>query len=180
VPSPAASEQEWLRAFHRGERATLTRCYEEHVATVSWAVGQVVQGVDRENVVHDVFCRLLSQESLRRNFAGGNFGAWLITVARRQAIDYRRHRDREQPAELAALNQASEPAPSADTLELRALVDRFLRTLPPGWAPIYQARFIEGLDQRAAARRLGMRRTTLAYRELQIRRRLRTFVLEAG
>jgi RNA polymerase sigma-70 factor, ECF subfamily len=176
---PSSAEQEWLRSFHRGERDTLARCYEEHVSTVAWAVGQVLQGVDRENVVHDVFCRLLGQESLRRNFEGGNFGAWLITVARRQAIDYRRRRDREQPAELEALNQNAPENHDEERLELRALIDRFLATLPPGWAPIYQARFVEGLDQRAAARRLGMRRTTLAYREIQIRRRLRAFVLEA-
>jgi RNA polymerase sigma-70 factor (ECF subfamily) len=184
LPAPersadGAAPDQWLAAFHRGDRRALARCYEEHLRTVNWAVGQVLQGVDRENVVHDVFCRLLAREELRRNFGGGNFGAWLITVARRQAIDYRRRRDHEQPAgaEVAALREA-EPPVVEETVHLRALADRFRRVLPARWEPVFRARFLEQLDQREAARRLGMRRTTLAYQELQIRRLLRKFVLE--
>lgn len=176
----ARAHDEWLRSFHRGDRDTLARCYEDHVSTVAWAVGQVLQGVDRENVVHDVFCRLLANEALRRNFAGGNFGAWLITVARRQAIDYRRRRDHEQPADPEALEEVASrpPVDLVGTLELRALAERFSKVLPAKWVPVFRARFVEQLDQREAARRLGMHRTTLAYQELQVRRLLRRFVLE--
>jgi RNA polymerase sigma factor (sigma-70 family) len=154
------------------------------VGTVTWAVGQVLQGVDRETVVHDVFCRLFAEPELRRNFAGGNFGAWVITVARREAIDFRRKRDREQPTEPGSL-QLEEPGhgqgqaagPEAE-LELRSLVQKFLAVLPAKWHGVFRARFLERLDQRTAAQRLDMRRTTLAYQEIQIRRRLRRFVLE--
>jgi RNA polymerase sigma-70 factor (ECF subfamily) len=48
--------------------------------------------------------------------------------------------------------------------------------LPEGLWPLFQARFIERLDQREAARRLGLHRTTLAYRELRVRRFLRAFL----
>jgi RNA polymerase sigma-70 factor (ECF subfamily) len=178
-PDEAAPDP-WLAAFHRGDRGTLARCYEEYVRTVGWAVGQVLQGVDRENVVHDVFCKLLAREELRRNFTGGNFGAWLITVSRRQAIDYRRRREHELPAGAeVAVQREVEPPVVEETVHLRALADRFRRVLPAKWEPVFRARFLDQLDQREAARRLGMRRTTLAYQELQIRRLLRQFVLEA-
>jgi RNA polymerase sigma-70 factor (ECF subfamily) len=182
--SSPEDEGEWLPAFHRGQRAALALCYERYVGTVSWAVGQVVQGVDRETVVHEVFYRLFANEELRRGFAGGNFGAWLITIARRQAIDFRRRRDREQPADVAALTRAGDEAADSphealdEALALRALVERFERALPAKWLPVFRARFLEQLDQREAARRLGMHRTTLAYQEVQIRRLLREFVLE--
>lgn len=180
-PAGDDSDQAWLRSFHRGERTALARCYQEYVGTVAWAVGQVLRGVDRETVVQDVFCRLASEAPLRSNFGGGNFGAWIITVARRQAIDYRRKRDREQPTDPAELPEPpvdSDGAAADDSVELRLLVQRFLAVLPPKWEGVFRARFLERLDQRSAARKLGMHRTTLAYQEMKVRKLLRRFVLE--
>jgi RNA polymerase sigma-70 factor (ECF subfamily) len=178
-PTSNDSGEAWLRGFHRGERAALTRCYQEYVDTVAWAVGQVLRGVDRETVVQEVFCRLASEAPLRSNFGGGNFGAWIITVARRQAIDYRRKRDREQPTDPAEMPEPpADPGGADDSVELRMLVQRFLAVLPPKWEGVFRARFLERLDQRTAARRLGMHRTTLAYQEMKVRKLLRRFVLE--
>lgn len=184
-PAGNESDEVWLREFHRGERAALARCYHEYAARVAWAVGQVLGGVDGETVVQDVFCRLFSEAPLRSNFAGGNFGAWIITVARRQAIDFRRKRDREQPTDPADLPElsASDAGGVAsdvadDAVQLRLLVDRFLAVLPAKWEGVFRTRFLERLDQRSAARKLGLRRTTLAYQEMKVRRLLRRFVLE--
>jgi RNA polymerase sigma-70 factor (ECF subfamily) len=187
-PSPSSSssaataggDEAWLEAFQRGDRDAFARCYEDYIGTVSWAVGQVLRGVDRETVVHDVFCRLFGEPELRRNFTGGNFGAWLITVARHQAIDFRRKMDRELPTDPGSLGGGHHGDGDSDgdsALELRSLVQRFLRILPPKWEGVFRARFLEHLDQRSAARKLGLGRTTLAYQEMQIRRRLRRFVL---
>jgi RNA polymerase sigma-70 factor, ECF subfamily len=61
--------------------------------------------------------------------------------------------------------------------ELNLFVERFRRDgLPAELWPLFQARFVEQLDQREAARRLGMPRTTLAYRELRVKRLLRAFL----
>jgi DNA-directed RNA polymerase specialized sigma24 family protein len=59
------------------------------------------------------------------------------------------------------------------------LVARFReRVLPPRWEPVFRARFLEQLDQREAARQLGIPRTTLVYHERRIRALLRAFMLE--
>ena len=153
-------------------------CYREHFARVHAAVGSVLQGADRETVVHDVFYRLLSSSQLRSSFRGGALGTWLSTVARNQAIDYWRQQCRESRVRNG---QAPNPTASdADTsLELRLFVQRFREEVLPGkWVGVFDARFLGQLDQREAARRLGISRTTLAYRELQIRRLLRRFVHE--
>ena len=171
-----------MQAFHRGDRDVLARCYEDHMDMLARAVRPIVQGVDLETVVHDVFCRLLSNEQARRSFAGGNFGAWLITIARRQAIDFRRRTEREQLTDGNELREltAQQQAPTGnDDLELGVLIGRFReRVLPEKWQAVFQARFIDQLDQRTAAQRLNMHRTTLAYQELRIRLLLRQFVLE--
>jgi RNA polymerase sigma-70 factor (ECF subfamily) len=188
LPSRPVTRREeddtWLQSFHRGDRAALSRMYEDYVRTVAWAVRPIVEGVDLETVVHDVFCRLMGNEQARRSFSGGNFGAWLITIARRQAIDFRRRLQREELTDdphLQALDGPPDSSDASDDLELGVLISRFReRVLPVKWQPVFQARFIEQLGQREAARRLGMRRTTLAYQELRIRALLRQFALEGN
>jgi RNA polymerase sigma-70 factor, ECF subfamily len=178
----AAEQDVWLERFHRGEREVLARCYEDYVRTVAWAVRPLVDRMDQETVVHEVFCRLFGSPEARRSFSGGNLGAWLITVARRQAIDHRRRTAREELTADGELGEVAAPDTvdsATEDVELRVLVARFReRVLPPKWEPVFQARFLEQLDQREAARRLGIPRTTLAYQELRIRALLQRFMLE--
>lgn len=181
VPLPASSTTEgslWLERFHRGDMAVLEGCYREHFAVVAAAIGGILSPVDRETVIHELFSRLIAREDLRRSFRGGSFPAWLGTVARNQAIDYRRRLSRESEAGLR-----DEAAVAVGTWELaaeaRLLVERFRRDcLPPAWQGVFELRFLAQLPQREAARQLSMRRTTLAYRELRIRRLLKHFLLE--
>ena len=78
-----------------------------------------------------------------------------------------------------------DPAATAQTgsweeaAEARLLVERFRRDhLPTEWQGVFDLRFLQQLPQRDAATRLSLPRTTLAYRELRIRRLLRRFLLE--
>jgi RNA polymerase sigma-70 factor (ECF subfamily) len=172
---------DWLASFHRADRATMEACYREHHAAVTRAVGTILTGADQETVVQEVFLRLLSNEQMRRTFVGGSIGAWLARVARNLAVDYwRRHRleaghdEAEGPpdAHVAAARQEAE-------MDARLLVERFRREkLPPQWVPVFEARFIQQLSQREAARALGVFRTTLAYQELRIRQLVNEFLDE--
>jgi RNA polymerase sigma-70 factor (ECF subfamily) len=101
-------------------------------------------------------------------------------VARNQAIDYARRRrlevrisdDAAGPAEATAEPELEQ------TIDVRLTLERFRQqVLPRKWQRVFVARFLEQQDQPAAARSLGMRRTTLAYQEYRIRRLLRRFVL---
>ncbi len=100
-------------------------------------------------------------------------------MAHNLAVDFwRRHR-----RETSLAEDAGPPLVDAQSRRmeeraaLSAFIERFVREALPGkWAPVFQARFVEQLDQREAARRLGMHRTTLAYRELRIRKLLRAYL----
>lgn len=169
----------WLERFHAGDREVLEACYREHFRTVGQAVGQVLHGADRETVVHDVFVDLLASATLRRGFVGGAFTAWIVVVARNRAIDYWRRYRREGALDEAL--PASAPAESGERMEdaanARLLIAQFRsEVLPAKWDGVFENRFLLGLDQREAARRLGISRTTLAYREAQVRRLLGRFV----
>jgi RNA polymerase sigma-70 factor (ECF subfamily) len=168
----------WLEAFHRGDRAVIERCYREHFTGVERAVGTLLRGADRETVVHEVFSRLIARAELRRSFRGGALGAWLATIARNQAIDYHRRLAKERPFGSGD-DETLKVAAWEEATQARLAIDRFRRSrLRPEWVPVFELRFVQQLSQHAAARALGLSRTTLAYRELRIRRDLRHFVLE--
>jgi RNA polymerase sigma-70 factor, ECF subfamily len=174
----------WLVAFHAGDRAVVAQCYREHHKQVAAAVGRLLSTADSETVTHEVFYRLLSDAQLRANFQGGNFSAWITRVATHGAIDYLRRYRREQ-SEISGASETELDARAAarrvdDELHAKVLVERFCRDcLPPEWAGVFDARFRRQLTQRQAAKELGIRRTTLAYRELRIRRLLTQFLIRA-
>jgi RNA polymerase sigma-70 factor, ECF subfamily len=167
----------WLERFHGGERDVLEACYRDHFAAVWQAVGRVLDGMDRETVVHEVFFRLVADREHRCNFRGGSFSSWVCTVARNLALDYHRRLSRERP-----LDEAPEGVVipmSEEALDLAHFVDDFQRKhLPAKWRPVFEARFLRQLSQREAARVLGMHRTTLVYQELRVRRLLRRALLQ--
>jgi RNA polymerase sigma-70 factor (ECF subfamily) len=171
-----SGDEDWLAEFHSGERPVLERCYREHFQTVSSAVGRVLQGADRETVIHEVFLRLMTDEALRRNFSGGSLRAWLTKVARNHARDYQRHRNREQPLDQTFERVACQDCFS-EAAEARLVIEGFRRdVLDAKWVGVFEMRFLAQLDQRQAARLLGISRTTLAYQEHRVRALLKRYL----
>jgi RNA polymerase sigma-70 factor (ECF subfamily) len=176
--SVGPEDPSWIDGFRRGDRQILADCYRSYYRVVETAIGGLLGAADRETVIHEVFFRLLSDGSMRESFTGASLGAWLSSIARNRALDVSRRARREvlfTPMERAD----TEGEVRADEVAMMCLLlERFQREhVPPAWAPVFEARFLRDLSQREAARCLGMRRTTLAYRELALRRRLRRFML---
>ena len=168
-----------LARLHAGERDFFGLLYRETYATVDATVGRVLRGADRETVVHELYFRLLSNAELRRNFVGGSMRSWLATLAHNLAVDFWRRHRRETHLEERDAPQPIDPMARQmeERAELNLFVERFRRDgLPEELWPLFHVRFVERVDQREAARRLGMPRTTLAYRELRIRRYLRAYL----
>jgi RNA polymerase sigma-70 factor (ECF subfamily) len=169
----------WLERFYEGDRRALETVYREQFSTVETSVGRVLSGADRETAVHEVFLKIINNEGLRRSFRGGDLGAWLAVVARNHAIDYVRRRSREAPSGIDLGAGDVDPHAFTRSTEARLLVERFQRdVLPPQWRRVFEARLLHNLSQTEAAAALGVRRTTLAYQELRIRRLLRKFLLK--
>ncbi len=181
--APESSDEAWLARFHAGDRQVLAECYREQFGNVERALGRFLRGADRETVIHEVFLKVLSDAGVRRTFAGGSIRAWLQTMARNQAIDYLRRAKRDVPldAEAPEVEERSSPDARDEEIDAKRQIDRFrAEVLPAAWRGVFEKRFLQQLDQREAARQLGMHRTTLAYRELRIRSLLRAFVLRGG
>jgi RNA polymerase sigma-70 factor (ECF subfamily) len=167
-------DQAWLEAFRRGDARVMEACYRQHRDAVVASLGTLLGVADRETVVQEVFLRLLTEPEMRRGYRGPSLGAWLSAIARNRALDVARRGRREHLAPRPV-----EPTPWSDgntdeETGKRLLLERFRkRHLPPAWAPVFETRFIREMTQREAARHLGMRRTTLAYRERCLRHKLR-------
>jgi RNA polymerase sigma-70 factor (ECF subfamily) len=176
--SPDAPD--WLGAFHRGTQAAMQQCYADYYATVDRAVGRVLEGADKETVIHEVFYRVISDGALRASFHGGSLRAWMATIARNGAIDYWRRRQRERPGGTAEdlLDEVPDSARFDARVEARVTIDKFRGRLPEKWRGVFEARFVDQLDQSEAARALGIHRTTLLYREIRVRALLRKLVFE--
>jgi RNA polymerase sigma-70 factor (ECF subfamily) len=176
-----AAQGAWLEGFRRGDRAVMEDCYRRYYRVVETAIGTLLGVADRETVIHEVFLRLLTERDMRESFTGPSLAAWLSSIARNRALDVSRRARRESLVPSPVEDRARGPEVGADEDSmLRLLLERFRRDhLPPEYAPVFETRFIGQMSQREAARSLGMRRTTLAYREHAVRRRLRRFMLEA-
>lgn len=176
----------WVDRFHQGDRRALEECYRQYFPAVERAARGILNPDDAETVVHEVFSRLIANRDLRCSFRGGAFTAWIATVSRNLAIDYRRRLGRE--VSLSTSDEEDEGASAAasaagsrweDAAEARMLVERFRREhLDPKWDGVFEMRFLQQLPQREAAQRLGINRTTLAYREVMIRRALKRFLID--
>ena len=177
-PTEEVYAQQWLERFHAGDRATLEACYREQFAAIKRSMGSIVEGADREAVIHELFSALIARAELRTAFRGGNFTAWLVTTARNRAIDYRRRSAREAQLRQHSVTESAR-SEWEEATQARLLVEQFRRThLPVGWEGVFELRFLQQIPQRDAARSLAMHRTTLAYRELRIRALLRRFLLD--
>jgi RNA polymerase sigma-70 factor, ECF subfamily len=176
-----AGAETWIVRLHAGDRSVLEEVYREHFAAVDRAVRAVLSCVaDRETVVQEVFYRMVTMPTVREGFTGGSMVAWICTVARNLAIDHARRHGRElsvAPEDVASLADARRRGNGLDP-EAHLLVERFRQSLPEAWLAVFDARFLGEMTQREAAAALGIRRTTLEYRELRIKARLRHFLRE--
>src|ERR1700722_1658704 len=124
----ASERSQWLDEFHACSKAAMTELFVDHFASVARSVGQVLGGADKETAIHEVFCRILSDAPMRASFRGGSLRAWLSTIARNHAIDYRRRQRRERPsgtAEDVHEGEAQEATSFETSMEARDLVARF-------------------------------------------------------
>lgn len=177
-----------LERFYAGEQETLAAIYRAHAAAVERAVSCYCRGALAECVVHEVFVRLVERESVRRQFQGGDLGAWLSTIARHRAIDALRRERRftllDDPRSLEGkLPPVEEEASLLDRDQARRLeqaLARFELEVLPGLreplAEVYRLRFRERRSQAEAARQAGIPRVTFLEREQKLMQALSRFL----
>src|SRR5262249_35194344 len=142
-----AAPDDWLRRFHAGERPVIEQLYVDYFRTIAAAISGIVDGPDRETVIHELFGSLLERQGTRESFRGGSIAAWLATAARNRAIDLVRRRRRERIA-IGELGSSGDERIEADDVAAtaRRRLAEFRATLPAAWCTIFDACFVRQLS----------------------------------
>jgi len=124
-----------------------------------------------EDCAQDAFARALP--AWERDGVPRSPGAWLVTAARRRAVDVLRRRttERDKIAEAAALEEAHEPAPPGDE-RLRLIFTCCHPALPLEARVALTLRAVGGLTTREIARAFLVGEDTVSQRVLRAKRKI--------
>jgi RNA polymerase sigma-70 factor, ECF subfamily len=188
APTELTDEQLMARVQDRDE-AALTFLYRRHVALFRTVVGRVINNIhDVDDVVEDAFLEVWNRASSYDRSKGKPLG-WMITMARRRAIDrVRRHQAYGRAEERMRLAAEQEPEAGwheggrdqATANERAEVFQRLLQTLPEAQRDAVKLAFYSGLSQREIAAQLKVPLGTIKTRlELGVRK-LRVALLSIG
>jgi RNA polymerase sigma-70 factor (ECF subfamily) len=145
--SPAASDAELLRAIGEGSEPAFEELRDRYRRAIERACRQIVGG-DLEDCAQEVFVRIWRKASLYDRDRG-SAPAWLLTLARRTALNVRRRRELPLPDELADETGAVEP-PDVDRFWVEAALER----LPERERRVLELAYFHDVSQSAIAAEL--------------------------
>ena len=147
APAPsAASDAELLRAIGEGSEPAFEELRHRYRRAVERACRAIVGG-EFQDCAQEVFVRIWRKASLydRRR---GSAPAWLLTLARRTALNFRR--GREVPLADEPVDETAVEAPDVD----RFWVDAALEQLPERERQVIELAYFHDLSQSAIAAKL--------------------------
>ena len=183
------TDEQLMARIQAADESALALLYRRHLALLRTIVSRVINNdTDTDDLVQEIFCEVWRQAAHYTEEKGKALG-WLVTLARRRAIDKLRKKQAYQRAEdrlrdeterepLKALHQgADEDAVAADRAEI---LQRVIATLPEPQREALTYAFYRGMSQREIAAHTGIPLGTIKTRlELAVRK-VRSAVLAMG
>jgi RNA polymerase sigma-70 factor (ECF subfamily) len=174
------SDEQLMAAVQREESASLEELYRRHSATLRAVIVRVLHNEhSAEDLLQEVFLevwRLANRYSPEKGKALG----WMITLARRRAIDRLRReqayfrveerfqKETEQQPEAWTHTRVEHDIESSD---IRHILANILETLPPAQKAAVELAFYRGMSQREIATYTGIPLGTIKTRlELGVRK----------
>jgi len=136
-----------ILAGNRGAYAGLVRRYERHVHAAAWAI--LRDHHTAQDVTQETFIKAYEQLATLRK--AHTFGAWILKIARRTAIDL--SRGKKRLVFVSALPDF--PTPDAPAHEDAAQILMALTRLPPHEQQILLFRYFDDLSMNDIAATLG-------------------------
>ena len=197
LPTPAAvlanagepTDEQLLARVKEGDEGALATLYGRHMPLLRTIISRVINNdTDAEDTVQEVFCEIWRQAAHYSEEKGKALG-WIVTLARRRAIDklrkkqaYQRAEDRltaemvDQPVS-DGIHNVEQNAFEADRTEI---LNRIIGTLPDAQQEALKFAFYRGMSQREIAAHTGIPLGTIKTRlELAVRK-VKTAVLALG
>lgn len=167
VPVPlACGDEDLMEGLVRHDSSALEQIYLRHRTILRGVVMRVLQDeAETDDVMQDVLMQLWTRADTYSSQRGLVLG-WLITLARRRALDRQRQRNAYRRAVSrweTACRQEGEASKGrsmydreAQLSEARDLVNQLMRVLPPNQRMVVNLAFFEGLSHREIAVRTGL------------------------
>ena len=197
-----------LRSFREGETSALHEVYRRHAEDVAKQLryGFAFQTAGRHHrfvgyrsafelhdALHETFARAFEPRA-RQGYDGLRpYGPYLRAIARNVVLRGFRAREVQFPEirapggsetsgasiEIVDETQTS-PEQEVGRAQVRAVVQRFLDTLPEADRELLRVRFVEGKSQRDAAAVLGLGRQQIRGREVKLRKQMLRYLRDQG
>ena len=172
----------------QGEETALATLLHRHTPLLRTIISRVINNdADTEDTVQEVFCEVWRQAAHYSEEKGKALG-WIVTLARRRAIDKLRKKQAYHRAEERLLAE-TESNPIGDTHDVEQsasdadraeILNRVISTLPDAQQEALKFAFYRGMSQREIAAHTGIPLGTIKTRlELAVRK-VRTAVLAMG
>ncbi|MCA9711222.1 MAG: sigma-70 family RNA polymerase sigma factor [Myxococcales bacterium] len=195
-----------LRGFRDGETSALHEVYRRHADEVVKQLrhGFAFQAAGRHHrfvgyrsafelhdALHETFARAFEPRA-RQGYDGLRpYGPYLRAIARNVVLRGFRAREVQFPevrpegeaagGPIEIVDEASaSPEQEVGRAEVRAVVQRFLDTLPADDRRLLEVRFVEGKSQRDAAELLGLGRQQIRGREAKLRQQMLRYLRDQG
>ena len=182
------SDEQLMAGIQNRSEQALAALYRRHTPLVRTILGRVVNNdADVDDLLQEVFVEIWNRAE-RYEEAKGKALGWIVTMARRRAIDrvrrkqsYARAEERMRESTFSSDQEmhpsAASEAMTGDTAEI---FRRILTTLPSAQREAVQLAYYEGLSQREIAHRTGIPLGTIKTRlELAVRK-VRAAIIALG
>jgi RNA polymerase sigma factor (sigma-70 family) len=195
-----------LRGFRDGRTDALAEVYRRHADEVTrqlrYGFGFQAGGrhhrfvgcrsaFELHDALHETFRRAFEPAARERYDGLRPYGAYLRAIARNVVLRGFRAREVQfpevrddgeaTPAAIEILDEGSStPEQHVGRAQVRAVVQRFLDTLPAPDRRLLEVRFVEGKSQRDAADELGLGRQQIRGREAKLRAQLLRYLRQQG
>ena len=187
--APAPSDESLMDRIQARDETALSILMNRHKALLRTVISKVVHtDADVDDTIQDVFIELWNRSHLFDATKGKILG-WIITMARRRAIDrvrrrqaYDRAEERMRLQSAPTLSDTQEHTADEDACasDRAALLREVLATLPEAQRQALELAYYRGLRQREIAARTGIPLGTIKTRlELGVRK-VRAAILQIG
>jgi RNA polymerase sigma-70 factor (ECF subfamily) len=184
-----ATDEQLMARIQAQDDAALATLYRRHTPLLRTIISRVVHNEhDVDDLLQEVFLELWNRAAHYDEAKGKALG-WLVTLARRRAIDrIRRRQAYARAEERLRLETENEPQQTrhhgveddVNAADRAEIFQRVLNTLPEAQREALQLAYFRGLSQREIAAKTGIPLGTIKTRlELAVRK-IRTAILSLG
>jgi RNA polymerase sigma-70 factor (ECF subfamily) len=189
LSSDEPTDEQLMAGIQGGDQDALAKLYRRHKPLLRTVISRVVHNDhDVDDLLQEVFVELWNRAASYNEEKGKALG-WMVTLARRRAIDkVRRRQAYARAEERLRLEKEHEPIPArghqtedeANAADRAEVFQRLLATLPEAQREALHLAYYCGLSQREIAAKTGIPLGTIKTRlELAVRK-MRTQIMALG